>query len=1257
MKRSNPVVNPSKYQLFTLRLMIFLGMLCMFFFFVELLRKDTDAVVLYWMLMLTLGFACSKIIHEWIHYLFISVPKKPNVRKDFTVDVFTTFCAGEPYQMIKETLIAIKAIEYPHQTFLCDEANDPYLKQFCAELGIHHVTRSVKIDAKAGNINNALKSSSAELCLVLDPDHVPFPDFLDHVIPHFNRPEIGFVQVVQSYKNQDQTLIAKGAAQQTYQFYGPMMMTMNKYGTVLAIGANCTFRREALDSIGGHAAGLAEDMHTAMQLHAKGWKSVYVPAVVARGLVPATLSAYYSQQLKWSRGVFELWVTSYLKLFRKFSWQQKLHYGTIPVFYLSGVFFLLNFVIPIASLLLNTSPVNIDFLSFFTLGFPLAILIILIRHFVQKWVMEEEERGFHLVGGLLMIGTWWIFLVGFVYTILRIKVPYIPTPKDDEEEDNWRLNFPNLALILLSLVAVAYGLYYDLNPYNLFMAGFAVANCFILLFTVVASRQTQFRKYKHKHLYLLRFMTGVGIFKVHFWKLRRRIYGWVRSSALIITAIIASVTIYQVERNRSAQESTVQSLPDRKKMLIPGIYAPSQSDGLSSMKAVEKIEQQSDIHFGIVSLYLAWGDQQKNALPHKLLDSIYKVNAIPMITWEPWQSLFEQNKNSGTKEQKVFSHIVNGAYDEYLKRFSNQIKALNRPVFIRFAHEADNPQYPWSASGGNTPAEFVAAWKYVHEYFANHRVDNVVWVWNPWKPEVVKEYFPGKEYVDWIGVTNLNYADQNPDRKWYSMDQLYEPFHRQKEFTSGLPVMLAEMGSLRTAARQKEWIENAFHQIDTRYPEIKAVVFFNSAEDKNTISADSPPLLDWKIADFNPIAKLLKSSGKYTDWISNQPIVQAGTEGIPYKKRTVNTDYFSGIKGVNYAKDQDWRSSYHSLKKEEIISDFSEMKELGINTIKHFGPNIYDHNILKVAEQKKLKVVYSFWIEEHNDFISDTVRLSDFADEILATVKRLKSNKNIVMWNIGNTPMMQMEQHFYKPDLFYPRAVYLSWLRKLATSIKQADPDRAISVDLETDRNLNQNAGLLEYQIPFDYLGLVAGKGEINEGETGRLKVPYLYSVLSPDQYGKLKSKESGVLMGNWQDQQRKGFVSFDGLKDLYGNNKMGWYTLGNLWNNLKVPSPVPPMKILRPATTIVAQGQATYHIISQLNEEWKILADSKDLKFRWNLVRNDRYGNPVRMKRVGEGAQLTLTIPPNPARYQLYLYVIKGKQVQIIISDLNIPL
>ena len=137
-------------------------------------------------------------------------------------------------------------------------------------------------------------------------------------------------------------MVSRGASEQTYHFYGPMMMSMNTYGTAQAIGANCSFRRTALESIGGHAPGLSEDMHTSMLLHAKGWESIYVPIALTRGEVPATMPSYYKQQLKWARGSLELLFFVIPKIFKSLTWRQKIHYISIPLHFMFGLIVLIG---------------------------------------------------------------------------------------------------------------------------------------------------------------------------------------------------------------------------------------------------------------------------------------------------------------------------------------------------------------------------------------------------------------------------------------------------------------------------------------------------------------------------------------------------------------------------------------------------------------------------------------------------------------------------------------------------------------------------------------------------------------------------------------------------------------------------------------------------------------------------------------------------------------------------------------------------
>ncbi|MDX5438512.1 MAG: glycosyltransferase, partial [Pontibacter sp.] len=536
-----------KRDVLTIRVMIWMGLVSMAIFLYWFIDEDhVGYAPLYWMLTTALGFKLLRTLHEWDHYYAVSVPVKPELRSNYTVDVLTTACPGEPHSMIIHTLEAIQRIRYPHTAYLCDEGDDPILKAACERLGVKHVTRTVKVDAKAGNINNALRQATGDICLILDPDHVPEPEFLDEVLPYFEDPQVGFVQVVQGYSNQKESLIAYGAAEQTYSFYGPMMMGMNSYGTVQAIGANCTFRRAALDSIGGHAAGLSEDMHTAMQLHAKGWKSTYVPKMLTKGLVPATLAGYYKQQIKWARGTFELLFVVYPKLFRHFTLRQKIHYFTLPLYYLFGVFNLIDFLIPALALVLAEFPWYVSLGEFLVLFMPFFCISICIRQFAQRWYHEKNENGFHMFGGILRTGTWWIFTLGLIYAILRIRVPYIPTPKDDKPKNNLLLSLPNMMVCALSIGAIAYsqviyGHLYN-NPYVQMMAVFALTNV-VILGSIVVIGQEQFMEWVRRYiLHASPLQPIIMPLRYAIWLTRHGFYTGIRRVALMLVLLATTIS-------------------------------------------------------------------------------------------------------------------------------------------------------------------------------------------------------------------------------------------------------------------------------------------------------------------------------------------------------------------------------------------------------------------------------------------------------------------------------------------------------------------------------------------------------------------------------------------------------------------------------------------------------------------------------------------------------------------------------------------
>jgi cellulose synthase (UDP-forming) len=284
--------------------------------------------------------------------------------------------------------------------------------------------------AKAGKINGALKRTHEDFILVLDPDHIPFPNFLDNTLGFFRDEKMGFVQVSQAYYNQYRSFTAHGAAEQTYTFYGPTQMSLSGYGCSVAIGANCTFRRKALESIGGHGIGLAEDLVTSIRIHAAGWKSVYNPVVVSRGLVPEDFGSFCKQQLKWSRGVFEVTFEEIPRLFWKLTGWQRLSYLSIGTYYLVGATSFFFTIIPFLFFFTGVLPAKMSFVDFLIRGSFVALMGVLIYLYMQKWMCHPEtERGLHWRGMVLKYACWPVFFLGFLLAVVNADIPYIPTAK------------------------------------------------------------------------------------------------------------------------------------------------------------------------------------------------------------------------------------------------------------------------------------------------------------------------------------------------------------------------------------------------------------------------------------------------------------------------------------------------------------------------------------------------------------------------------------------------------------------------------------------------------------------------------------------------------------------------------------------------------------------------------------------------------------------------------------------------------------
>ena len=241
-----------------------------------------------------------------------------------------------------------------------------------------------------------------------------------------------------------------------------------------------------------------------------------------------------------------------------------------------------------------------------------------------------------------------------------------------------------------------------------------------------------------------------------------------------------------------------------------------------SLTALETAEVAVGARAAIVGTFADW--QHTPDFPRGLATKISRRGAVPLISWEPWDSW------QGGAEQPGYAlrTITTGEHDALIDRWAEQIAAYHRPVMLRFAAEMNGDWLPWSTGvNGNASGEYVAAWRHVRERFRRAGAGNAVWVWNPIAAydgsTPLDELFPGADVVDWLAVDGYNWGDMR-DWGWQDYDDIFTPtLSTFRALAPGAPVMIAETGCAPDR-RKAAWVTDTLER--ARDGGVDALVWF-----------------------------------------------------------------------------------------------------------------------------------------------------------------------------------------------------------------------------------------------------------------------------------------------------------------------------------------------------------------------------------------------------------------------------------------------
>jgi hypothetical protein len=245
----------------------------------------------------------------------------------------------------------------------------------------------------------------------------------------------------------------------------------------------------------------------------------------------------------------------------------------------------------------------------------------------------------------------------------------------------------------------------------------------------------------------------------------------------------------------------------------------------------------------MVEFFQGWDRE----FPREQVIETWRRSALPVLSWEPRPTVQPVGPDSDNTSEPGYSleSIIAGSHDEYIDRFATEVRDLQLPIAIRFAHEMNGNWFPWSEErNGNAKGEYVQAWRHVHDRFTALGATNAIWIWSPnvvtARPSVrLAPLYPGDDYVDWTGMVGYYrrvYLDERGNPKPPTFANTYQSTLDELRSVALKPIVITELGATEVGGNKPAWIRSLFEGLAAN-PDIIGFVWFDHSVNGN----------DWRI--------------------------------------------------------------------------------------------------------------------------------------------------------------------------------------------------------------------------------------------------------------------------------------------------------------------------------------------------------------------------------------------------------------------------
>ncbi|AZE71528.1 putative glucosyl transferase [Pseudomonas synxantha] len=362
-------------------------------------------------------------------------------------------CYNEPPEMVKQTLDALAALDYPDYEVLIIDNNtkDPAVwepvRDYCETLGprfkFFHVAPLAGFKGGALNYLIPHTAKDAEVIAVIDSDYCVSPNWLKHMVPHFADPKIAVVQSPQDYRDQNESTFKKLCYAEYKGFFHIGMVTRNDRDAIIQHGTMTMTRRSVLEELGWADWCICEDAELGLRVFEKGLSAAYYHDSYGKGLMPDTFIDFKKQRFRWAYGAIQIIKRHTASLLRgkdtELTRGQRYHFlaGWLPwVADGMNIFFTVGALLWSAAMIIVPTRVDPPLLIFAIP--PLALFVFKVGKIIflyRRAVGVNLKDAFcAALAGLALSHT---IAKAVLYGFFTTSIPFFRTPKNADNHGFW----------------------------------------------------------------------------------------------------------------------------------------------------------------------------------------------------------------------------------------------------------------------------------------------------------------------------------------------------------------------------------------------------------------------------------------------------------------------------------------------------------------------------------------------------------------------------------------------------------------------------------------------------------------------------------------------------------------------------------------------------------------------------------------------------------------------------------------------------